>query len=341
MNKEIDLAKFGIRTDLALEDINRNNYKVDQEIYEENSVKVIKVNINDEQGKTIGKKKGKYITLEFNDITDKDNYNQVLNLFIKELKLLINDYQLKDEEEVLIVGLGNEKSTADAIGPQAIKDILVTRHMFLLNSVSKGYQNVCAIAPGVTGQTGIETANIISDLCKDIKPKLVIIIDALASLSHTRLNKTIQITTSGINPGSGIGNNREEISKETIGSEVIAIGVPTVVSSLNIIAEVFDYISKYFSYNIINKDNKINKLKLPGTINYMKEENNLTPQQKEVFLGLLGTLEEDELKELIKEVIEPIGLNLIVATKEIDFIVDKLSSLIANGINSSLHRQVL
>ena len=173
---------------------------------------------------------------------------------------------------------------------------------------------------------------------KETKPDFIIIIDSLAASSVDRIQKTIQITNTGIHPGSGIGNNRGELSIDTIKIPVIAIGIPTVVSSAVIVNDTINYLMKKISYHKHNYQK--DKLTLKNNINYLKEENNLTNSEKQELLGLIGTLNEEEIKELILEVLTPIGYNLIVTTKEIDFIIEKLGKLLGTSLNNTLHTSI-
>lgn len=337
MNNNIDLSKYVLRTDIALEEIVSSEDDILINEYSENKVLVNKFKLTSGNKNLVNKKEGSYITLSYLDITDSENFKNVEKIFVKELKELVKQYHIEADDNVLIVGLGNRNSTPDSLGPSVIDNILVTRHLYLLDELSVGYQNTSALSFGVTGSTGIETADSISAIVKEIKPKLVIVIDALASSKVENLNKTIQITTAGIHPGSGVGNSRKELSKDTLGVDVIAIGVPTVVDSLTIISSSFEYMYKYLAYTLSNSSKS--KLAIPNSINYLKEDTkNLDEKKKKDFLGLLGTLSDKELKKFIKEVIEPIGLNMMVTPKEVDFTINKLSVLISRGINNSLHR---
>ena len=143
---------------------------------------------------------------------------------------MIESHNITPSASCIIIGLGNEKSTPDSLGPLSINDIIVTNHLFSLGiNVEDGFRVVSAFNPGVMGQTGIETSDIIYALIKEIKPDFVIVVDALKASNVDRVNKTIQITDAGINPGSGIGNTRKEISKDVLNIPVFAVGVPTVV----------------------------------------------------------------------------------------------------------------
>jgi len=327
---EVDLSKFNIRTDLIIEN-EINNYLKDS--YNKNNIKVDYVKLNDNN--VLNRKKGDYVTISFQDITDTNNFNNVLEVLISELKRIFNLTNVKKENKCLIVGLGNNKSTPDSLGYETLKNIIVTRHLYEIGDVDIRYSNVACFEPSVMGNTGIESKDIIMGIINEIKPDYIIAIDSLAASNIERVEKTIQITNTGINPGSGIGNNRCELSIDTLGIPVIGIGVPTVVSSAVIVKDTIHYLMKKISYhkNNYSKDKLVSKY----NINYLKEENELSKKEKEELLGIVGTLSDEEIQELIYEVLNPIGYNLIVTTKEIDFIIEKLGKLIGEGLNKCLH----
>lgn len=167
-----------------------------------------------------------YSTIHFKDITDKNDYLNLEKCFLIELKRILSP---RKNDIYLIIGLGNENSTPDSLGPKVLDHILVTRPFYLMKNVDSNYSNVSIFKPNVIGNTGIESISIIKKIIQEIKPTKVIVIDALKANDLSRLIKTIQITNSGIHPGSGIFNNRGEISYKTVGCDVIAIGIPTVV----------------------------------------------------------------------------------------------------------------
>lgn len=333
MNKEIDLSKYQVRTDLAIDQIEEKSIlkgvKHDTEIID--NVKVTTVNLDEEND--LNKKKGKYITLEFEDVTDYENREKVTNVLTSVLKKIL---KLNDDSFGLVVGLGNDKSTPDSLGPLVVSDIVVTNHLYILNELSDNYKRMAAINPGVMGETGIETSDIIDSVVKKVKPSFLIVIDALASKSIERLNKTIQITDTGIHPGSGIGNKRKEISLETLGIPVIAIGVPTVVDATVIVTDTINFIYKNYAFNKEYMNNPKSKLTF-NNVNYLKKELKENKKDKQELLGLVGTLNEEELQTLLYEVLNPIGYNLMVTPKEIDFVIKKLSNVISNSINNSIH----
>lgn len=221
---EIDLNKKGLRTDLILEKQYKN---LESKTTKYKDIEII----------TTKYKNNNYTTIYFNDATDKDNYLNLEKVLIKELKKYIN---IKENDTILVVGLGNSKSTPDALGPSTIDSILVTRHLKLLNVLDKDYSVVSTFKPSVMGTTGIESIDLIKNIIKDIKATKVIAIDALKASKIERLVKTIQITDSGIHPGSGINNNRGEVSKNTMKTDVISIGIPTVVDIKTILESILE-----------------------------------------------------------------------------------------------------
>ena len=320
---EISLENYNLRTDLIIEREDINGSK--KESIVDKTYKVERIDASDE----------KYISISFEDITDKDNFKIIENTLIKELKLVLKDYNIQKEDLVLIIGLGNSLSTPDSLGPKTLENILVTSYLYNLGEVDKSYQNTAIFKPEVTGTTGIETSTIIKSLIEKTNTKLVIFIDALAASSLDHLNKVIQVTTKGISPSSGVGNNREELTKKTLNIPVIAIGVPTIVEASTIVKDTLINLKKHISYQIENKDNL--KTKLTTYQDYSEQENTLSKEEEKDILGKIGLLEPLDLKQLIDEVLIPIKYNLMVTPKEIDFQIEKLSLLIANSLNKSLH----
>ena len=341
MNHEIDLKKYDIRTDLidetdGIKKIN-NLDKIEEKI---DNIIINKINLNKEQASIINKKEGRYITISFNDVTDYNNKELVKNVFSKYLKELLKEINIKNKESCLVIGLGNDKSTPDSLGPLSISNIIVTKHIYDLGDLEEGFGIVSSFIPNVTGVTGIETSDLIKSVINTVKPDYLIAIDALASSSLDRVNKTIQITDTGIHPGSGVGNSRKEISKETIGIPVIAIGIPTVVDATIIVSDTIEYMQKHYVFNKKYQNNPMSKLTLSSNMNYLKENITITDNDKKELLGLLGYFTKDEIKNLIFEVLNPIGYNLMVTPKEIDFVIEKLADIIGNGINKTLHNKL-
>ena len=231
------------RTDLALELKEEKNIGsaesgiiVKTRIDTANHIKETKILIQNKKGeRSLGKPKGSYITIEAGDLSSNDGS------FHKEMSeaLFLNLRQLLGKrKKILIAGLGNANVTADSLGPRVVNNLCITRHL-QKEGIGKYQFELSAIAPGVMAQTGIETSEILESLAAKIKPDVLIAIDALAARSSSRLNKTIQISDTGIAPGSGVGNHRNEITEHTIGVPVFAIGVPTVISVPAIIHDLF------------------------------------------------------------------------------------------------------
>ncbi len=341
MENNINLKPFNVRTDLVVESIDASHSPVKTKEKTNKNIKISTTDITKEEGKVIGKKEGRYITITFKDITNYEDREEVGKVLEKEIKSLLKYKNIKDDDEGLILGLGNSKSTPDALGPKVISRLVITRHLFLLNASPKeGMRSISAISPGVMGETGIETADYIEALTNLTHPQFIIVIDALAASSLERVNHTIQLTDTGIRPGSGVYNNRKEISTDTLKIPVIAIGVPTVVESSVIVNEAINYLLKHISY--IKNNTEINKLSPLHFDNYIDKIRNLELSQsdKEKLMGLVGTLGEIEKRNLIKEVMSAVNYDLIVCPKEVDFLIDKISDVISSSLNNALHRQI-
>lgn len=337
MGNEIDLEKYEIRTDLVLDSIENGSYKVPKNVEKYGDIVVTTVVLDEDNSNLLAKKAGDYITIEFEDVTDSGNSLKVEEVFTKELKKLLVKKGLKDNSTFLVVGLGNESSTPDSLGPRVGSNIIVTRHLYLLNEeVSSSYRCTSVVIPDVMANTGIESFEIVSSVIDKVSPSFVIVVDALAASSIDRVNRSIQITDTGIHPGSGVGNQRKEISFDTLGIPVIAVGVPTVVESSIIVYDTINYLFKHISYI---KDNQ-NKNKLILTRhNYLEKlkDRTLTLEEKKNLSGLLGELSDSERQNLINEVLSSINYNFIVTPKEIDFLIDRLTTILSNGINNSIH----
>lgn len=364
MDKAIDLSNYSVRTDLAVEaremaiagrqgtiGQEQNVSQIEGVIIKEKEVdgmKVSLVEVTDEGEKTLGKKAGRYLTIEVAGIRqqDTDLQQKVGNVFAKEFAGFLENAGIGKEESCLVVGLGNWNVTPDALGPIVCENLLVTRHLFTLQpeNVKEGYRSVSALAPGVMGLTGIETSDIIYGVVEETKPGFVIAVDALASRSIERVNATIQISDTGIHPGSGVGNKRKELSKETLGIPVIAIGVPTVVDAVSITSDAIDFVLKHFGKEL-KEGGKPSRSLVPAGMTFGKkrkltEEDLPDEEQRRTFLGIIGTLEEEEKRQLIHEVLAPLGHNLMVTPKEVDVFIEDMANLIANGLNASLHTNI-
>ena len=311
---------YNFRTDMADErrDIYKKANKLEgdipgietiEKISNENiKSSVVKI-INEEGEKAISKPIGTYVTVDIKNLrlADDDEIDNASNIISEELASIV-DEKIGKQDEILVVGLGNQFVTPDALGPKVINEIDVTRHLinYLPQYVEEGTRMVSAIAPGVLGTTGIETVEILKGIVENIKPKLLIVIDALASRSIERISSTVQLSDTGIVPGAGVGNTRSEISKNTLGIPVIAIGIPTVVETAVLVNDCLDvFIQK------LQDEAKSNEY-----LNKLKEEDNY---------------------EGIKEALLPKEYNLIVTPKEIDDLIENMKDVVARGINFAIN----
>ena len=243
------LGSYGIRTDLALEATERfteenveiRGVEISEDYDEEKDVRTTVVKITTENGaRTMGRPQGNYITIEAPGLSmsDEDYHREISEKLALHLKKLLH---LEREQSILVVGLGNSAITADSLGPHVVDNLYITRHMireYGLKSMGKERMHrVSGIRPGVMAQTGMETSEIVQGIVAETKPDVVIAIDALAARSTRRLNRTIQITDTGINPGSGVGNHRVGLTEENLQVKVIGIGVPTVVDAATIVRD--------------------------------------------------------------------------------------------------------
>ena len=234
------------RTDLAAElDLaDRQNIKETGEKIGNITVTTVEI-VTESTAKRLGKPVGKYITLDIGRIwyASDEDFDTAAKVISDKLSMLACELCQNTPESVLVAGLGNRRITADALGDETVGLITVTRHLRTLNGKLFGMlggREIAAVAPGVLGQTGIETAELIRGVCKQIKPSLVVAIDSLCARSTERLATTVQLGSSGINPGSGIGNHRKAITKESLGIPVIAFGVPTVVDSATLVLDALE-----------------------------------------------------------------------------------------------------
>lgn len=316
-----------VRTDLVLEarEMFKQEIKESREQREppgvdvENAgtkdIKITRVKVVSPEGeKSVGKPMGNYITLEVKGLrhNDQDLYENTCRAVAKELASIMN---LNEKSNILVVGLGNWNVTADALGPKVISNMMVTRHLleYVPEQVDNGVRPVCAVAPGVLGITGIETGEIIKGIVERIKPDFIVAIDSLASRKMERVNSTIQIADTGITPGSGVGNKRMELSKNSLGIPVIAVGVPTVVDAATMANDSIDLV-------------------IDSMIKEAKEGSE--------FYKMLNSMDRNKKYKLIREVLKPYAENLVVTPKEIDEVVERVSKVIANGLNISLHQGI-
>ncbi len=311
---------YNIRTDLAVEA--HEVLSVQEEIpgvqvskEGDEDITIHRVSITTEQAAArMGKAVGNYLTLEVPGLRKKNTalQDKVVRVFYKELQRMFN---LNDRQSVLAIGLGNWNVTPDALGPRVVRELFVTRHILDLKPeiLGEGYRSVAAVAPGVLGITGIETGEIIRGITEYVKPDIIVAIDALAAQRMSRLHTTIQVSDTGIVPGSGVGNRRLGINRQTIGIPVYAIGVPTVVDAVTIAGDSMDHLAEA-----------------------LKRES----AQGNMFANIVQKMNWEEKRNIIKEVLQPFAGDLIVTPKEIDTLIDDISLVIAASLDAAFHSKI-
>ncbi len=336
---------FTLRTDLAYDSVeNYGNSHIDGLTeYKKNihGIDLVKHIVRENAEEILNKKAGIYYTIDFKNQNYHDHIvsNNLENILSEVLIELLNSHNLIGKK-ALIVGLGNDNITPDAVGPFVVDNVIVTRHLSINNELSSGYSEVSAVSPGVMGTTGIETYDIIEAVRNKVDIDYIIVVDALASSSISRVNRTIQITDTGIAPGSGVGNKRKEISFNTMRIPVFAIGIPTVVDAVTIASNTIDYVLKYLNLEIKDNLPLVNKLSPSGVFIDYENTPSVTKEVKEALLGKIGLLSIEEQRNLFNEVLSVNGYNLMVTSKDIDLEVEDLSKIVAWGINKALHESV-
>ena len=321
---------FDIRTDLAVEETERHRHTGRQtlsgvsvhETFEcDGQVHVTQVSVENEDGAhALGKAQGHYITLDVASMKQNDggSHRDISCVLASHLKDLIAPHANSHQPiHVLAVGLGNASVTPDDLGPQVLSHLLITRHLktgqFQHPAFSVDSASVCGIVPGVMAQTGMETAEIVKAITNQIHPDLILVIDALAARSVTRLGTTIQLTDTGIHPGSGVGNHRHGLTKDSLNVPVIAIGVPTVVGAAAIVTDTLDTL-----------------------MDVLCRETNTTHLAK-----VLHGMDPDEKYTLVHQLLTPRFGPMFVTPKDIDETIQRVSFIISEGINMALFGQVI
>jgi spore protease len=303
---------MNIRTDLAMEareilqkkdPESVSGVSENHETLAKGELTVTRVRIETEEGaRKMGKAIGNYVTLEFPAIPERNMEleDEIANQLAKELKALLPEMTAKTT--ALVVGLGNWNMTPDALGPRVVDQMLVTRHMLMAmpDAIDERIRSVSAIAPGVLGLTGLETFEVISSLVERIAPDVLVVIDSLAARKASRIGTTIQISDTGIQPGSGVGNRRQEISQKTLGIPVIALGVPMVVYASTIAQDAIE-------------------MALSGGKRG------------------LNSLEEKLLENVQQQVLSGAFPQMVVTPKEVDELIEEASKSLAEGLNMAFH----
>lgn len=300
------MSLYEIRTDLALEagekfkqdNVEIRGVRIDESYDEEKDIRTTVVRIETENGaRAMGKPQGVYITIEAPDLSvpDEGYHREVSEAIAHHLRSL---FPFDKEQSVLVVGLGNQNITPDALGPFAVDNLRITRHVIREYGVEGTGEDaahmVSALVPGVMANTGMEALEIVKGVISQTEPDVVIVIDALAARSIRRLSRTIQLTNTGVNPGSGVGNHRQGLTEETLGVPVLGIGVPTVVDAATIVCDAMEH--------------------------------------------MLRTLEDSERDKFLGEMITPGLRSTYVTPKDVDETVKRLSYTVSEGINMALEQ---
>ncbi|MCC8151012.1 MAG: GPR endopeptidase [Lachnospiraceae bacterium] len=309
---------FEVRTDLTVEENERvkeqqqssRGISVSEEAYGEDNIHITTVRIETENAvKTMGKPKGTYITLEAPRMAeDTEDYHRDISEKVAELLHRLIPIG-KTPKSILVAGLGNRNVTPDALGPRVVDNLCITRHILKeYGTFAYGKARVeplCAVAPGVMAQTGMETGEILSGVVREVKPDYLIAIDALAARSLKRLCRTIQISDTGISPGSGVGNHRHSLTAETLGVPVIAIGIPTVVEAATIVQD-----------------------SMAAFLRELSGHDSASSLEKS-----WERLNEAEHRELVREMMAPQLNQMFVTSKDIDAQIKQMSYTVSEGIN--------
>jgi len=314
-----DNKRFSIRTDLALESCEilkeekqdlGDGIKCTEESNEIFKMTTIRI-LNDEGVKALGRPQGVYITIESQSLNSNDaSCHQAITEAVSEALRKMEGFE--NAKSILVTGLGNWNITPDALGPKVVDKLLVTRH--IMDSVPEELEGkvrkLSALSPGVMGITGIETFEIIKGVVDKVKPDIVLAVDALAARSFTRINTTIQMSDTGVSPGSGVGNKRAELSRKTLGVPVIAIGVPTVVDAATLVNDTMD--------------------RIMGEMAQQAEKGS-------AFYKMIDEMSDEDKYSLICEMLNPYEANMFVTPKEVDVIIERLSNIISGALNIAVH----
>ena len=318
------MKKYYTRSDLAIESLTHaikdKDYK--HKVKEDGSIKIETFEIL-QKSDLYPHEIGKYVEMSFPD------YQEISTLtyhFQKQLTEFIKEQTHKLDPILLIVGLGNETLTSDAIGPRTLKHIRATHHYSIEMRHQNQYYDTLCIAPGVMAHTGMETADIIHCLVDEYHPDAIIVIDALCAQSYEKICRVIQMNNVGIYPGSGIGNHRKRLTSASMGIPVIAIGIPTVIHVSSLVSDVYNLLEGYFKESM----DPSTALKVGKRKRY---EGRLNEVQRRLILGEIGQLDEQKRVQLLNEVLTPLEDQFVMSDKQIDFDIEMLSKVLSQAIN--------
>ncbi len=353
-------VEFTVRTDLALEEREKvresgseiPGVRVREWEKKEAGIRVTEVSVCDERGEeALGKPVGTYLTLEAASLAkkDEDYHREVSEELAGLLRGMFEEHGLMAERlgrpvRTLVVGLGNPEATPDALGPKVLEHLQATRHLEMEYGADfcrkHGYPILSGITPGVMAQTGMETAEIVKGIVQETEPDAVIVVDALAARSAGRLGVTVQLSDTGIQPGSGVGNHRSGLTEETLGIPVFAIGIPMVVGAAAIVYDTVgamtEVLRERMECDFQKKDGKRTEVEnSDGNRNNQSSEQKRKSEKKGEKLEILQV---EESYELVRELLKPDLGPMYVTPHDIDERVDFLSFTISEAIHEALFR---
>lgn len=304
---------------------------VDFQERREGAFHITEVTINEAGAKRIGKKEGYYITLAAPSLQvyEEEQFQQFMVHFKKQLTNVFQRHRLTEAARFLFIGLGNRDVTPDAVGPLVMDELKeVIPHYYAENQ-----SDVVVYAPGVTIQTGLETAHFVKAIAQEVEPDAIIILDALAARDSNRLCKTIQLTDTGIHPGSGVGNMRKELSEETLGVPVIAIGIPTVVDGPVLVADAIDTLFQYISGQIHEASSPSAALSVAP---WLRSDTKVDAEVLKPIFGDWAEWPHEDRIALLEDALRSKQLSTFIAPKEIDAWVQQYAYLLAETLKEWL-----
>ncbi len=280
----------------------------------------------------LGKKKGIYVEISFEDITQNDKQETLIISLKDKILTYLRSFSLKEDPLILVCGLGNPYLTSDAIGPRVVRDLWVSHGLDKSLRDAQGLKYVMAFSPNVLAHTGMESSEVIQSLVDHYHVDVLIVVDALAAKNYTSINRVIQMSDVGIYPGSGVGNHRLPITKELLKIPVLCIGIPTVVSIHNVFFDLLSTLESYFAWMKAPE----NKLKIGHVSAY---QGTLSAEEKTYLLGEVGRLEMEEKRQLIDEVLSPLHQHMILCDKQVDLSCELLAKIVSSSLNRAFMKE--
>lgn len=345
------MRKYGARTDLALEAreviIQREGppeipgVAVETERTDVGLISRVVI-MSDEGSRAMGKMPGRYSTIEAPALRrrDTEQLEQVARLIGREVRAFLAELQVPNDADVVVIGLGNWNSTPDALGPRTIHHLVVTRHFYYMAPPERraGMRPVAGLSPGVLGITGLETAEIVQGLVRQIQPGLVVCVDALAARGTERLLTTVQISDAGIQPGSGVGNKRFGITRQTLGVPVLAVGVPTVVHATTVVGDGLEKLAAGGGLNPQSGTQQRSAWSGASQADPWTGPRHAAPHDPgSARTFYRQTVPQTIKREVLEQVLKPFMGDLIMTPKEIDVLVEDVAQTLAEGLNAGLH----